>query len=168
MPSSATCGTHLRQQPRTADDCSATIAQRPTLRHRPRTANDRSATIAQRRTCGTDRAPPMIVPPPSRNDPCPCGSGLRYKHCHGAPAGGQANAQTDSRRATEASAVRSRSIATALNEAQAALASGNRAAAQAICRAVLAREPDAAAVWNLLGEALRASAPAEAEAAWRR
>ena len=21
---------------------------------------------------------------PSRNDPCPCGSGLRYKHCHGA------------------------------------------------------------------------------------
>ena len=27
----------------------------------------------------------MTVPPPSRNDPCPCGSGLRYKHCHGAP-----------------------------------------------------------------------------------
>ena len=20
----------------------------------------------------------------SRNDPCPCGSGKRYKHCHGA------------------------------------------------------------------------------------
>ena len=20
---------------------------------------------------------------PARNDPCPCGSGLRFKHCHG-------------------------------------------------------------------------------------
>ncbi|MBQ7412842.1 MAG: preprotein translocase subunit SecA [Alphaproteobacteria bacterium] len=24
-----------------------------------------------------------IEPPPSRNDPCPCGSGKKYKHCHG-------------------------------------------------------------------------------------
>ncbi|MGL4233712.1 MAG: SEC-C metal-binding domain-containing protein, partial [Casimicrobium sp.] len=24
-----------------------------------------------------------ITPPVSRNDPCPCGSGKRYKHCHG-------------------------------------------------------------------------------------
>ncbi len=24
-----------------------------------------------------------IAPPASRNDPCPCGSGKRYKHCHG-------------------------------------------------------------------------------------
>ena len=29
-----------------------------------------------------------IVPPPSRNDPCPCGSGRRYKQCHGALAPG--------------------------------------------------------------------------------
>src|SRR5437763_1126968 len=27
----------------------------------------------------------MIAAPRSRNDPCPCGSGQRYKHCHGAP-----------------------------------------------------------------------------------
>ena len=29
----------------------------------------------------------MPEPPPTvgRNDPCPCGSGKRYKHCHGAP-----------------------------------------------------------------------------------
>jgi hypothetical protein len=26
------------------------------------------------------------TPAPQRNAPCPCGSGLRYKHCHGAPA----------------------------------------------------------------------------------
>ncbi|MCX7839609.1 MAG: SEC-C domain-containing protein [Anaerolineae bacterium] len=25
----------------------------------------------------------MIIPPRSRNDPCPCGSGKKYKHCHG-------------------------------------------------------------------------------------
>jgi preprotein translocase subunit SecA len=24
---------------------------------------------------------------PSRNQPCPCGSGRKYKHCHGAPTG---------------------------------------------------------------------------------
>jgi uncharacterized protein len=22
-------------------------------------------------------------PPPGRNDPCPCGSGQKYKRCHG-------------------------------------------------------------------------------------
>ena len=27
----------------------------------------------------------MSGAPQSRNDPCPCGSGLRFKHCHGAP-----------------------------------------------------------------------------------
>ena len=30
-----------------------------------------------------------ITPPNSRNSPCPCGSGLRYKSCHGALAEGQ-------------------------------------------------------------------------------
>ncbi|HYS89690.1 MAG TPA: SEC-C metal-binding domain-containing protein [Bradyrhizobium sp.] len=24
---------------------------------------------------------------PGRNDPCPCGSGTKFKHCHGAPRG---------------------------------------------------------------------------------
>ncbi|MBI5032452.1 MAG: SEC-C domain-containing protein [Chloroflexi bacterium] len=24
-----------------------------------------------------------IKPPPSRNDPCPCGSGKKFKYCHG-------------------------------------------------------------------------------------
>jgi Flp pilus assembly protein TadD len=27
---------------------------------------------------------PSLTPPASRNDPCPCGSGKRYKQCHGA------------------------------------------------------------------------------------
>ena len=25
----------------------------------------------------------VIAPPESRNAPCPCGSGLKYKQCHG-------------------------------------------------------------------------------------
>ena len=25
----------------------------------------------------------VIIPPESRNSPCPCGSGLKYKLCHG-------------------------------------------------------------------------------------
>ena len=27
-----------------------------------------------------------VAPPASRNAPCPCGSGRKYKHCHGASA----------------------------------------------------------------------------------
>lgn len=29
------------------------------------------------------RPPGRVAAPASRNDPCPCGSGERYKHCHG-------------------------------------------------------------------------------------
>ncbi len=32
------------------------------------------------------RPPGEVEPPASRNDPCPCGSGERYKLCHGLPA----------------------------------------------------------------------------------
>jgi len=35
----------------------------------------------------------MIAAPASRNDPCPCGSGRRYKHCHGAVEGSADNIQ---------------------------------------------------------------------------
>jgi len=45
------------------------------------------------------RLPGAVAPPPEaapfvrgdrkvgRNEPCPCGSGKKYKHCHGALAG---------------------------------------------------------------------------------
>ena len=36
-------------------------------------------TYEHRRT----RPPGEVTPPASRNDPCPCESGERYKHCHG-------------------------------------------------------------------------------------
>jgi len=33
-------------------------------------------------------APPSVAPPVGRNDPCPCGSGKRFKKCHGAKRSG--------------------------------------------------------------------------------
>ncbi|MFV0302606.1 MAG: SEC-C metal-binding domain-containing protein, partial [Paracoccus sp. (in: a-proteobacteria)] len=33
---------------------------------------------------GFDEADPATWGNPSRNDPCPCGSGRKFKHCHGA------------------------------------------------------------------------------------
>ena len=35
------------------------------------------------RLAGFDEADPATWGNPSRNDPCPCGSGERFKHCHG-------------------------------------------------------------------------------------
>jgi preprotein translocase subunit SecA len=41
------------------------------------------------RPAGSRQAPGQVVgSTPSRNAPCPCGSGKKYKHCHGAPAAG--------------------------------------------------------------------------------
>jgi uncharacterized protein len=36
-------------------------------------------------TTGDPRQPIHKVPVPGRNDPCPCGSGKKFKHCQGAP-----------------------------------------------------------------------------------
>jgi len=32
---------------------------------------------------GMEAAPALSGPKVGRNDPCPCGSGKKYKHCHG-------------------------------------------------------------------------------------
>ena len=32
---------------------------------------------------GGTQAPASAGPKVGRNDPCPCGSGKKYKHCHG-------------------------------------------------------------------------------------
>jgi protein O-GlcNAc transferase len=110
----------------------------------------------------------MIDPPRSRNDPCPCGSGLRYKHCHGATGAAPPGAGVVAHAPPGSPPGDAERPAGALARAQAELASGNRAAAEALCRSILAAAPNDPAAWNLLGEALRATAPSEAEAAWRR
>ena len=82
-----------------------------------------------------DRPTAMIPPnrgamaprPPRVNDPCPCGSGRKYKHCHGAPA--------------RAAAAAERSVAALLASAQRALAAGRLQEAQTAYLAALEREP---------------------------
>ena len=81
------------------------------------------------------------VPAAGRNDPCPCGSGKRYKHCHGAEGAsamvGVSVASED--RLKQALALHQRG------------APGDVAAAEATYRDVLAREPDNALAQHFLG-----------------
>ena len=50
----------------------------------PSAAFDLSARRAAALAQETQRAPEPDVPRVGRNDPCPCGSGKKYKKCHGA------------------------------------------------------------------------------------
>src|SRR5207244_3501942 len=121
----------------------------------------------------------------ARNAPCPCGSGKRYKDCHGATAPGRDEPSTaDSllrdaqvafssgrgpaalelvRRALELAPER----ADLLRERARIEWTLNDANAEASCRAALAFAPDDVRALNLLGEILSATDPAAAEAAWK-
>jgi predicted O-linked N-acetylglucosamine transferase (SPINDLY family) len=104
----------------------------------------------------------MIVPPASRNDPCPCGSGLRYKHCHGRAernAAPPANAArgSDNNPAAEVDDLRS---------ARRALAAGRLDAAIAIAERALAVDPQRIDAMRVRGEALTTIDPQRAEACW--
>jgi len=41
-------------------------------------------TLATNRAEERERVPVSVEKEPGRNDPCPCGSGKKYKKCHGA------------------------------------------------------------------------------------
>ena len=41
-------------------------------------------TLATNRGEERQKAPVSVAKEPGRNDPCPCGSGKKYKKCHGA------------------------------------------------------------------------------------
>ena len=66
----------------------------------------------------------------SRNDPCPCGSGRRYKQCHGV---------LNSSDVEKSSTVRN--AAGVLSQAQRCHAGGDIVAARALCQQVLAENP---------------------------
>jgi glycosyltransferase involved in cell wall biosynthesis len=72
----------------------------------------------------------QLIAPVSRNAPCPCGSGRRYKDCHGTLASPQS---------------------AELERARQLSAAGDHAAAEPLCRAVLQREPGNAEALGLLG-----------------
>jgi tetratricopeptide (TPR) repeat protein len=100
--------------------------------------------------------------PPGRNEPCPCGSGRKYKHCCGAPP-----------RAAPAPARPAR----AATPPWTLLEAGRPAEAEAECERLLAHEPALGAAWKCLGlarqmqgkdalaalEAARRSLPGDAE-----
>ncbi len=121
----------------------------------------------------------------ARNAPCPCGSGRRFKDCHGGLAG-PAAAPT-----TAEELLRLAQVRFALNEPTSALELLERASAlaperadlwrerarvqwtfartdaEATCRAALALAPTDVVAWNLLGEIILKRDPGGAEAAWR-
>jgi len=97
----------------------------------------------------------MIAVPPSRNDPCPCGSGRRYKYCHGALADGSA------------APLRPNASDAPLASVRAALAADRSADALAAVDAHLACNADDEAAQRLRGEILLAVDPPAAERVWR-
>ena len=104
-----------------------------------------------------------VVPPRSRNEPCPCGSGLRYKNCHGrepvsgapvpVPAAGPATAMPET--------------TTPADVARAALRAGRPAdAVRALDRD--ADWPADTSELRLLAEALRSIDAGRSHRAWER
>jgi len=81
--------------------------------------------------------PPVV----GRNDPCPCGSGRKYKQCHGALAAGSTLAPAAARVDPDAR------VAAALARHQA----GDHASAEREYRAVLASAPDHPTALHYLG-----------------
>jgi predicted O-linked N-acetylglucosamine transferase (SPINDLY family) len=75
--------------------------------------------------------PSAVQPPVTRNAPCPCGSGKRYKDCHGALEDARPDVSPDA----------SDSIETMLREAERSLAHSAQETAEALWRKVLALDP---------------------------
>ncbi len=74
----------------------------------------------------------------NRNGPCPCGSGKRYKHCHGTVAPAGSESMGDARTALH-------------SEARAAHRSGALASATNLYRRIIAAHPDDVEAIHALG-----------------
>jgi predicted O-linked N-acetylglucosamine transferase (SPINDLY family) len=100
----------------------------------------------------SDRKPTTLsaLPAVSRTARCPCGSGKRYKDCHGALATATAGADA------------------LLHEAELAFAAARHKEAQASLRRLLELAPDNVTAWNLLGKCLKPTDAAAASDAWWR
>ncbi|MEO8739939.1 MAG: tetratricopeptide repeat protein [Casimicrobiaceae bacterium] len=102
-----------------------------------------------------------VTPPSSRNAQCPCGSGKRYKDCHGALApsppaatmidGAAVARPTDSPASPSAQSADEHS----LQQLRAALACGDTALAERLWQQILVAEPDQAEANFHAGNALR-------------
>src|SRR5215470_968666 len=107
--------------------------------------------MGKSRFCGEILHPGVSTRAIARNAPCPCGSGKRFKDCHGT---------TTRSRAAPASAD------ALLAHAQVAFAAGRHEDAEASLRRLLERNADEVVAWNLLGECLKARGAPEAAEAW--
>jgi predicted O-linked N-acetylglucosamine transferase (SPINDLY family) len=108
-----------------------------------------------------------VAAPASRNAPCPCGSGRRFKDCHGA-LGAREPAAIDGEDARDDGPQSRKNDANVLRESARNAWLRGESSAVVTCRAALEREPDDVAAWNLLGEILTGSdSQAAAEAWWR-
>ena len=76
---------------------------------------------------------------PGRNDPCPCGSGRKYKHCHGTPEAAQPAAADDGRELT--------TLVTMLH-------AGALDAVERRCRTLLVARPLDGMLWKILSVAV--------------
>jgi protein O-GlcNAc transferase len=111
----------------------------------------------------------MIKAPASRNAPCPCGSGSRFKDCHGGLRGLEQGVAAEVPAGDDTRADMSRDPMSALlGDARVALSSGRDADAIAACRTALALDQKHVAAWNLLGRSLIRTGPDSAADAWRR
>ncbi len=98
----------------------------------------------------------MSLPAPkSRNDPCPCGSGKRYKYCHGSDAPPEA-------------AVAVAASQDPVEVARAELRNGRLSEAAAVIERAFGPEPGHLAALKLYAEALRPADPARSLACWER
>ena len=102
-----------------------------------------------------------ITAPPSRNDPCPCGSGKRYKHCHGS---GSPVVTAPAPAAPTAPDAASDPISAARD----AIRAGELERAATIVERRFGHEPDDLVALKLLAEAIRGSDPARSRACWER
>ena len=99
-------------------------------------------------------------PAVGRNDPCPCGSGKRYKQCHGAigrnphPSAAPASASTRAMAGAAAPAASEASATALAQQGVAAHQRGDTDAAERAYRAALEREPEHPLALHYLGVAL--------------
>jgi predicted O-linked N-acetylglucosamine transferase (SPINDLY family) len=97
----------------------------------------------------------MVTGEVRRNDPCPCGSGKRYKDCHGAL-----------QRAARTAPVGPPTAAAQKAVARTQFANGQRELALASARRAVALDSLDAEAWTIVGLCLEATEPEAAHAAW--
>ncbi len=69
--------------PSTGEDELAMVNAALAAEGRPPAPDVRAPVVSRKATGGVDPNDPATWGKPSRNQPCPCGSGKKYKHCHG-------------------------------------------------------------------------------------